>query len=404
MNKELLRFCVSGNVDDGKSTLIGRLLHDTNSLTRDQKEYLLNYKQKNNLEYIDYSIVTDGLFEERLQKITIDIAFRYFNTPNRKFIVIDTPGHFEFTRNMVTGASVAELAVIMVDAKVGVTSQTKRHCFVAALMGIKQLVVCVNKMDVVGYDEAIYNTIKNQLQSVADKLNVNTLFVPVSALRGDNVVQYAPQMPWYKGKTLLKLLEDCSPEQSNAFNHLRFSVQFSKGGYTFGKVNNGILKQGDEVIVFPSKERTIVEEIIQSEKKVGQAKSNDSVAVRLVGTTVDRGSWLIKEQEFPFVEKQFNAVVMWLDNADALIGKDYILMNTTKTIQAKIAAVNYYWNIEDITKEDVQGNTIKTNDICNVTIVVDEVVYYDLYSECKNTGSFILCDPITHHTVAAGIF
>lgn len=401
---KLLRFCVSGNVDDGKSTLIGRLLHDTNSLTRDQKEYLLNYKQKNNLEYVDYSIVTDGLFEERLQKITIDIAFRYFNTPNRKFIVIDTPGHFEFTRNMVTGASVAELAVIMVDAKVGVTSQTKRHCFVAALMGIKQLVVCVNKMDAVGYDEIVYNNIKKQLNPIVDRLNVNAVYVPVSALRGDNVVLPALQMSWYKDKTLLELLENYLPEQSNSFNRLRFAVQFSKEGYTFGKVNNGVLKQGDEVMLFPSKEQTTVTEIIQSEKKVGQAKSNESVAVRLANTAVERGSWLVTEQELPLTGKQFNAVVMWLDNTDAVIGKDYILMYTTKTVRAKITDINFKWNIEDISKQAAQGDAIKTNDICNVAIVAEQEVYYDLYSECKSTGSFILCDPVTHHTVAAGIF
>lgn len=412
-NSQLLRFTTAGNVDDGKSTLIGRLLLDSKSFFTDQLKSISEASNRKGMEGIDLALFTDGLKDEIAQGITIDVAYRYFSTPKRKFIIADTPGHFEYTRNMVTGASTANAAVILIDARKGVTEQTKRHSFIASLLQISHIIVCINKMDLVQWDEKIYNSIIADFEKMSSKMLVKDVqYIPVSALKGDNVVHRSEHMPWYYGAPLLHTLE--SMHISSDINKVdaRFPVQLvtrvQEGKYAdfrgfAGKISSGVLRKGDHVIALPSGQTSTINSIITYDSELEEAHAPMSVTLTLTDEIdVSRGDLIARVNNQPKCSKEFDVMLCWLNNSPAKARAKYRIVQTTNEQRAIIKEIVYKIDIQTFDREN-NVEEIKMNDILRVKLQTTKPVMIDSYRENRSTGSIILIDESTNETVAAGM-
>ncbi len=410
---DLLRFTTAGSVDDGKSTLIGRLLYDSKSIFDDQMEKIEESSRKKGDEYTNLALLTDGLSAEREQGITIDVAYRYFSTPNRKFIIADTPGHVQYTRNMVTGASTANLAVILVDARNGVIEQTCRHSFIASLLGIKHVVLCVNKMDLVDYSEERFNEIRNEFKTFSSKLDIPDIhYIPISALYGDNVVDKSDNMPWYGGATLLYTLENVQVDSD--YNHVdsRFPVQWvtrpqsteypDYRGYA-GQVAGGVFKPGDEIIALPSGFTSKIDQIQTFEQDEQEAFSPMSITMTLEDDIdISRGDMIAKPDNQPTVGQDIEMMVCWLNKESLDPNGKYAIKHTTKEARCIVKEVKYKVNINTLHR--VEGDKeIGLNDIGRIKIRTTKPLFYDSYKRNRKTGSIILIDEYTNETVGAGM-
>lgn len=407
--KSLLRFTTTGSVDDGKSTLIGRLLYETNCIYEDQYAAVAKTSQKRGDERVDLALLLDGLAAEREQGITIDVAYRYFTTEKRKFIIADTPGHEQYTRNMVTGASTAELAIILIDARLGVLTQSKRHGFLVSLLQTPHLVVAVNKMDLVDYNEDVYNNIVKEYTEFSQKLDIHDItFIPVSALEGDNVTSRSKKMPWYQGHTLLHLLENVHVAADRNIVDFRFPVQYvirphlDFRGFA-GTIASGSIKKGESIAVLPSGKESTVKSIVTYD--------NDDLDEAFVGLAVtltledeidiSRGDMIVRKNNLPQMHNMFDAMICWMDE-DAMNRKtQYILKHTTQKIKASIPSIYYKIDVNTLHREPAEFFNL--NEIGRVVIRTSRPVYFDSYKINHATGSFILIDPVTNRTVAAGM-
>ncbi len=412
LDMELLRFTTAGSVDDGKSTLIGRLLYDSKAIFDDQLESIERASARLGGEEVNLALLTDGLRAEREQGITIDVAYRYFATPKRKFIIADTPGHVQYTRNMVTGASTANVALILIDARQGVLEQTRRHSFIASLLQIKHIVLCVNKMDLVDFNQGIFETIKKEYaQNVATKLDVKDIrFVPVSAKLGDNVVDRSENMPWYQGQTLLELLETIEIVHDRNLEEARFPVQYvirpqsdkhhDYRGYA-GRVAGGIFRPGDGVTVLPSGVTSKIKSIELSGKDLDAAYPPLSVAISLEDDVdISRGNMIVKTQNQPQVSQDITARVCWLSTKPLALGQRYFLKHTTHDVRCMVTAVNYMLNISTL-ELDYDKKQVGLNDIAEIQIKTTEPLLFDSYSHNRITGSCIIIEEGTNNTVGA---
>jgi bifunctional enzyme CysN/CysC len=411
---ELLRIATAGSVDDGKSTLIGRLLHDTKSIFEDQLESIELTSQKRGNEQTDLALLTDGLRAEREQGITIDVAHRYFATPKRKFVIADTPGHIQYTRNMVTGASTANLALLLVDARKGVLEQTRRHALLSSLLRVPHLVLCVNKMDLVDYEESVYDEIREDFTAFAAKLEISDLgFVPISALEGDNVVQRSLNMPWFDGQPLLGHLEDVHIASDRNLVDNRFPVQYVIRPQTeehldyrgfAGSVVGGIFKRGDEVMVLPSRRTSKIAQIDTPNGAVEQAFPPMAVTMLLEDELdVSRGDLICRPSNQPSPNRSFEAMICWFDETSSLrTGAPYQLKHATKWVAAEVEDLRYRLDVDTLHR-DLSAETLEVNDIGRVTIHANSPLFFDEYRLNRTTGSFILVDPATDLTVAAGM-
>ncbi len=413
LNMELLRFTTAGSVDDGKSTLIGRLLYDSKSIFEDQLEAVKNTSERKGLEHIDLSLLTDGLKDEREQGITIDVAYRYFATPRRKFIIADTPGHIQYTRNMVTGASTANLALLLVDARKGVIEQTYRHSYIASLLQIPHLVVCVNKMDLVDYSEDVFNSIMDSFDDFSARLDISDIrYIPISALNGDNVVNRSKNMEWYNGATLLHTLEHVHIGSDQ--NHLdgRFPVQtvirpHSEQYHDFrgyaGRVQGGIFRKGEQIVVLPSGLTSTVKNIYLNGEELEEAYPPMSVTMTLEDDIdVSRGDMIAKPNNQPESSQELDAMLCWFNAAPLNLKSKYILRHTTAEMRAIVKEVVYRFDISKLSKDD-NASKIQMNDIFRAKIKTTKPVLYDSYRKNRSTGSLILVDEATNETVAAGM-
>ena len=411
---ELLRFATVGSVDDGKSTLIGRLLYDSKSILQDQWDAIEATSQARGEEYVNLALLTDGLRAEREQGITIDVAYRYFSTPRRKFIIADTPGHVQYTRNMVTGASTAELALILIDARQGVVEQSRRHAFISSLLGIPHLVVCVNKMDLVNYEESAFNAVRDEFAEFASRLDVREVtFIPISALCGDNVVDRSTTMPWYTGISLLEHLETVEVDTEDRGTAARFPVQYvirpmreqfhDYRGYA-GTVAGGVFSVGDEVVVLPSGRRTRVAGIDAFDGPLTAAIPPMSVTIRLEDDVdVSRGNMIASAAAPPVAAQDLEAWVCWMTDAARLTeGARYAIKQTTHTARAVVRAVRSRLDINTL-DEHLDADGLALNEIGRVTLRTTEPLFFDPYRENRHTGSFILIDEVTNATVGAGM-
>ena len=411
---EVLKIATAGSVDDGKSTLIGRILYDTKSLTTDKLEAIEKTSKQRGYDYLDFSLATDGLVAEREQGITIDVAHIYFSTKKKSYIIADTPGHVEYTRNMVTGASTSQASIILIDARKGVIEQTNRHFFINNLLRIKNVVVAINKMDLVDYSEDIYNKIKadfSELMSKRDYQDQKITFIPVSALKGDNVVNKSDKMPWYKGDALLEHLEQL--DKADIFNvgTPRFPVQYvirpktedfhDYRGYA-GKVYGGDLSVGDDIMILPSKTRSKIKAIYFYDEKYETASRRSSVTITLENDiNVSRGDMIVKEGDSPTIDKQFTANVCWMDSDQLTAGGKYIVQHGINKVLAKVDRINHKINPDySGFEKDVTGLAI--NDIASVTFKLNKPIFYDQFKDHRTNGSFILIDPQSNSTVGAG--
>ena len=412
-NNQLLRFTTAGSVDDGKSTLIGRLLFDSKSIFEDQLESVTATSAKKGHEGVDLALFTDGLKDEREQGITIDVAYRYFTTPKRKFIIADTPGHIQYTRNMVTGASTANAAVILIDARHGVIEQTKRHSFIASLLNIPHLIVCINKMDLVDFAEERYNDIISQFEEFSSKLLVKDIrFIPISALLGDNVVNRSENMRWYGGGTLLNILETLHISSDLNKIDARFAVQtvlrpqrdgfIDYRGYA-GRVSSGIYRTGDEVVVLPSGFSSKIKSINSGENEVQEAYAPMSVAITLEDDIdVSRGDMIVKKNNQPETEQEFDVMLCWLNADPARPRAKYTVMHTSNEQRAMIKEVVYKIDINTYDR-NTKDKDLEMNDIARLKIRTTHRLMIDSYRENRYTGSIILIDEQTNETVAAGM-
>ena len=410
---ELLRFTTAGSVDDGKSTLIGRLLYDSKAIFEDQMEAVKKTSEVRGLDYVDLSLFTDGLRAEREQSITIDVAYRYFATPKRKFIIADTPGHIQYTRNMVTGASTANLAIILVDARHGVVEQTCRHSLIASLLKINHIVLCINKMDLVDYSQEVYEKIVNDYRTFASKLEVKDIhFLPISALLGDNVVDRSDKMDWYDGPTLLYLLENVHIGSDNNHIDCRFPVQYvirpqsdefhDYRGYA-GRIASGVFKPGDDIMVLPSGFTSKIKSIDTFDGQVDEAFAPMSVTITLEDDIdVSRGDMLVRPHNQPETGQDIEMIMCWLNNKPMNPNAKYLLMHTSKDAKAVIKEINYKIDINTLHRIE-DDKTINMNDIARVRLRTTSPLFYDSYSRNRNTGSLILIDEGTKETVAAGM-
>jgi sulfate adenylyltransferase subunit 1 len=413
MHTDLLRFTTAGSVDDGKSTLIGRLLYDTKSIFDDQLNAIERVSSRKGLSHLDLSLLTDGLRDEREQGITIDVAFRYFSTPHRKFIIADTPGHIQYTRNMVTGASTANLALILVDARQGVNEQTRRHSFIASLLQIQHLVICVNKMDLVNYDEAVFEQIVSDYNDFASRLDIHDFhFIPISALHGDNVVNRSEKMTWYNGPTLLHTLENVPV--ANDVNHvdMRFPVQtvirphstehHDFRGYA-GRLASGLLRKGDVVTVLPSGISTTVKSVHTPAGTVDEAFAPQSITIELNDDVdVSRGDMIVRQGNQPKLTQDIQAMICWLGDEPVSKGSKWLIRHTSRESRVILQSVEYRLDMERIQREtDVLQ--LQKNDIARITLRAALPLCTDSYRLNRVTGSFILIDPVSCATVAAGM-
>ena len=408
MTIELLRFTTAGSVDDGKSTLIGRMLYDTKSLYEDQIEQIEAVSAKRGDEYVDLALFTDGLRAEREQKITIDVAYRYFATPRRKFIIADTPGHIQYTRNMVTGASSAEAAIVLIDARKGVLTQSKRHGFIATLLQIPHIVVAVNKMDLVDYDEKVYRDIVAEFKSFVSKLNAKGVtFIPVSALKGDNVVDKSDKMPWFEGTTLLHHLETVNVGASRNYVDFRYPVQYvlrpnqNFRGYA-GQIASGRVRPGDSVVAFPSGLESTIKEIVTSEGNLDEAVAGESVVLTLTDEIdISRGDMIVRTGNLPQRSNEIDATICWMGDEPFDTNKSYQIQHTTRSVRAMVNELTYRIDVDTMRRDE--ADTLKLNEIGRVQLTTTQPLFYDRYALNRNTGSFILIDPATNNTVAAGM-
>lgn len=410
---QLLRFFTAGNVDDGKSTLIGRLLYDSDSISTDIIETLTRQSKTTGVNAeIDLALLTDGLRAEREQGITIDVAYKYFSTTKRKFIIADTPGHIQYTRNMFTGASNADLAIILVDARNGITDQTKRHSIISALLGIPHIVVCINKMDLVNYSQEAYQKIEEDYKIFSKQLHLKEVsFIPASALEGDNVVKTSQHMDWYQGPALLEFLETVSITEVEKEKASRFQVQYVIRPQTealpdyrgfAGRVISGTYKKGQRVMVLPSGIETVIDRIEVHQQEVELAEANTSVVLHLKeDVDVSRGNSIIPVEQLPETGKELTATICWMDNAAFIPGQKILLQQQSFRTKAIIKEVLGKIDIHSFTDQQSDGS-IKLNDICKVVIKTAEPLSFDSYSQNRSSGSFILINENTNNTIAAG--
>lgn len=413
LDMELLRFTTAGSVDDGKSTLIGRLLFDSKSIFEDQLDHVASSSKKRGLEHTDLALLTDGLKDEREQGITIDVAYRYFATPKRKFIIADTPGHIQYTRNMVTGASTANLALILIDARKGIVEQTCRHSFIASLLQIPHIIVCVNKMDLVEHSEETFEKIKSDYQDFAAKLEVTDIrFIPISALNGDNVVNKSENMAWYQGATLLNTLETI--HIASDYNHIdgRFPVQtvlrpksdkfHDYRGYA-GRIAGGIFKKGDEVTVLPSGFTSKVRQIHLMEEEIEEAFAPMSIAMTLQDDIdLGRGDMIVKTGNQPNVSQDVDVMLCWFSPQGPQVRSKYTLMHASNEVKAMVKTIHYKLDINTLHREENFGS-ISLNDIIKVSLRTTKPIMNDSYRRNRSTGALILVDESTNETVAAGM-
>lgn len=410
---DLLRFTTAGSVDDGKSTLIGRLLYDSKSIFEDQYEAIKVSTERRGESGVNLSLLTDGLRAEREQGITIDVAYRYFATPRRKFIIADTPGHIQYTRNMVTGASTANLAIILVDARNGVVEQTKRHAYIASLLQLPHIAVCINKMDLVNWDEATYERIKADFTEVAAKLDVQDVhFIPISALQGDNVVNKSENMPWYGGSTLLYLLETLHIASDRNMIDARFPVQYvvrpnsdefhDYRGYA-GRLAGGILRKGDKVAVLPSGFNSKIKSLSIGEQQMDEVFAPMSIAVELEDDIdISRGDMIVRENNLPTVSQDVEAMMCWFNEKPMNLGGKYLIKHTSRDSRCIVKELRYKMDINQLVR-NLDDKNFKMNDIGRVVIRTQSALFYDSYRKNRVTGSFILVDEGTNETVAAGM-
>ncbi|MEZ4860943.1 MAG: sulfate adenylyltransferase subunit CysN [Caldilineaceae bacterium] len=405
---DLLRFSTAGSVDDGKSTLIGRLLYDSKAIFEDQMEAVERASLQRGDAYVDLALLTDGLRAEREQGITIDVAYRYFATPKRKFIIADTPGHIQYTRNMVTGASTAELAIILIDARKGVVTQSKRHGFIASLLQIPHILVAVNKMDLVDYDQHAYARIVAEYSDFAAKLAFRDLtFIPISALKGDNVVHKSEQMPWYDGPSLLHHLEHVNVGASQNLVDFRFPVQTvirphqDFRGFA-GQIASGSISPGEEVVVLPAGRSSRVKSIVTYEGELDEAIAGDSVILTLEDEIdVSRGDMIVRKNNLPQVANQLECTICWMNEEPMNPSGSYILQHSTRRVRAFINELNYRIDVDTLHRESVE--TLRLNEIGRVKLTTTQPLFFDSYQLNRGTGNFILIDPHTNTTVAAGM-
>ncbi len=413
-NKDLLRFLTCGNVDDGKSTLIGRLLYDSKLIYEDQLQAVTRDSKKVGTtgDAPDLALLVDGLQAEREQGITFDVAYRYFSTEKRKFIIADTPGHEQYTRNMATGASTCDLAIILIDARYGVQTQTRRHTYIASLLGIKNIIVAINKMDLVEFSEARFNEIQTEyagfVAQLGDRKPNNIIFTPISALNGDNVVNKSPNTPWYTGETLMGTLESVEINRSSVTNDFRFPVQYvNRPNLDFrgfcGTVALGDVSVGDKIVALPSGKSSTVKEIVTYDGNLERAVAGQAVTLTLNDEIdISRGNVLVRaDQAAPEISRSVNATVVWMADQPLVIGKLYNLKVGTQTVPAKVTAINYRTNVN--TLEKVQVDSLELNAIAHVTVEFDAPVVFDRYQDSRYTGSFIFIDRLNNVTIGAGM-
>lgn len=406
-----LRFITAGNVDDGKSTLIGRLLYDSDSIHTDQLGVLQKQTKQEGVD-IDLSLITDGLRAEREQGITIDVAYKYFSTSKRKFIIADAPGHEQYTRNMITGASNSDLIIVLVDARNGITDQTKRHASVGSLMGIKKAIIAINKIDLLNYSEEVFNQIKNDFEAIKSELNYNEIiYIPVSALVGDNVVTTSENTPWYNGKSILQTLESVELDGTEDLE-ARFQVQWvirpkdednhDYRGYA-GQILSGSYKVGDKVTILPAKIETTLVKIEKDLKEVSEVLAGDNVVLHFENDIdISRGDTVVLSHQLPKEDNQINTWISWLDNNSLQVGKTYLLQHRFKNVRVKVQQINRKWNVNQWQFTD--GDAVQLNDIAQVTLKTSQPLYYDTFEKNPKSGSAILIDETSFNTVGALMF
>ena len=408
--KDLLRFLTAGSVDDGKSTLIGRLLFDSKKIYEDQLDALERDSKRmgNAGEHIDYALLLDGLKAEREQGITIDVAYRYFSTNNRKFIIADTPGHEQYTRNMITGGSTANAAIILVDARTGVITQTRRHTYLISLLGIKHVVLAVNKMDLVDFSEEVFNKIVSDYKDFVSTLNIPDITcIPLSALDGDNVVKKSDRTPWYSGKCLLDYLETVPIDLDRNYNDFRYPVQYVlRPNLDFrgfcGKVASGVIHVGDTVMALPSRKTSKVKSIVTYDGNLQEAFPPQCVTLTLEDEIdISRGEMLVKPDNLPIEDRNFEAMLVWMDEEPMDVNKQFYIKQTTNTTRARIDSIKYKVDVN--TMEKSQVDKLSLNEIGRVVFTTGKELFFDPYHKNKQTGSFILIDPITNNTSAVGM-
>jgi len=411
----LLRFMTCGSVDDGKSTLIGRLLFDTKTILADTLNQIEKTSKKRGMEAVDLSLLTDGLQAEREQGITIDVAYRYFSTGTRKYIIADSPGHEQYTRNMVTAASTANLAIILIDARRGVLTQTRRHSYLAKLVGIPHLVVAVNKMDLVGHDQAVFDRICGEYRAFADEIGLGDVrFIPMSALNGDNIVDRGEAMPWYSGPTLLDVLEAAPAAHTERAEAFRFPVQYvcrpqasddpelhEYRGF-MGRVESGAVRVGDRVTALPSGQSSVVKRIELGAVSLPEAIHEQSVSLLLDDEIdVSRGDMLVPSDEQPMVTKEIEGMVCWFSETPLSPARTYLVRHTTRTSKAKVAAIDYKVDVNTLAQEP--ATALAMNDIARIRLRLAQPLAVDPYSDNRATGAFIVIDETTNNTVGAGM-
>jgi sulfate adenylyltransferase subunit 1 len=407
---DLLRFITAGSVDDGKSTLIGRLLYDSKSILADQLETLKKQSKTNEHADIDLALLTDGLRAEREQGITIDVAYKYFSTPVRKFIIADAPGHIQYTRNMITGASNSDGIIILIDARNGVIEQTRRHSIIASLLKIPHVIVAINKMDMVGYDKNVFTKIVSQYQDVARELQLEDVYyIPISALKGDNIITKSLNIPWFDGNSLLTHLENIEVIKSkNSVS--RFSVQYvirpqaeelhDYRGYA-GKISSGTYSKGDEVRVFPSGISSSIKQIEVNQKEVQTAYAGQSVTIHLQDDIdISRGDVIVRSNELPKIQNEFEVLMCWMDSNELNAGNRYILQHGSRRVKALVRDIQYKLDVNTLSKESYPG-AVKLNDVVKATIKTAEPLAFDSYLELPVNGSAILIDQTSNMTVGA---
>ena len=412
-SKSLLRFTTAGSVDDGKSTLIGRLLYDSKSIFEDQMDHIVQSGKRLGREDLDLSLLTDGLRAEREQGITIDVAYRYFATPARKFIIADTPGHIQYTRNMVTGASTADLAVILIDARKGVLEQTIRHSFIASLLDIRHIIFCVNKMDMINWSQEEFERIVGDLAILVTKLGIpDAHYLPISAKYGDNVVDKSSNMPWFIGKTFLHLIETIDIEKNKDPENKRFPVQtiirphtqefHDYRGYA-GRVAGGVFKPGDEIMVLPSMLKSKIKSIDMFGKTLSESIAGDSVAISLDDQIdTSRGDMIVAADDLPRISQDINLMICWFNEQPLKNGGRYLIRINSNEAGCIVKKVNYRLNVNTLEK-DTENIVVSMNDIADITIKTSKPVFFDSYKKNNITGSMIFIDEGTNETVAAGM-
>jgi sulfate adenylyltransferase subunit 1 len=413
LNMDLLRFTTAGSVDDGKSTLIGRLLYDSKSIFEDQMEAIKLVSERKGEEHVNLALLTDGLRDEREQGITIDVAYRYFATPQRKFIIADTPGHIQYTRNMVTGASTANLAIILIDARHGIVEQTKRHSFIASLLGIPHIVFCINKMDLVDYSQDVYNKLVKDLEAFSAKLETKDVrFIPISALKGDNVVNRSKKMDWFEGATLMHTLETVHIASDHNHIDCRFPIQnvirpqttefHDYRGYA-GRIAGGVFKKGDTVMVLPSGFTSKIKSIDTFGGEIDEAFAPMSVAMTLEDDIdISRGDMIVRENNKPEVSQDIEAMICWMGENPLKEKGKYALKHTSKDARCMVKEIKYKVDINTLHRNE-EDKVIASNDIARVTLRTTSPLFIDQYSRNRNTGSLILIDEATNNTVGAGM-